>query len=95
MGKDKTVKYWDADKFEPLLQLDGHHGQVWCLAVSSGGEFLVTGGADRSLRRWERTEARADPFFCHGPPPQPGASARASAHQPPASSLGEHLRSRA
>lgn len=34
--------------------------QVWCLAVSSHGEFVVTGSHDRSLRRWERTE---EPFF--------------------------------
>lgn len=34
--------------------------QVWCLAVSSGGGFVITGSHDRSLRRWERTE---EPFF--------------------------------
>lgn len=27
-GKDKVLKYWDADKFEQLLTLDGHHGEV-------------------------------------------------------------------
>ena len=31
-GKDKAVKYWDADKFEPLLTLSGHHAAVWCVA---------------------------------------------------------------
>ena len=39
------VKYWDADKFEQLLALEGHHGEVWCLAVSSLGDFLITGEA--------------------------------------------------
>ncbi len=34
--------------------------QVWCLAVSSLGDFVVSGGADRSLRVWQRTE---EPFF--------------------------------
>jgi U3 small nucleolar RNA-associated protein 12 len=34
--------------------------QVWCLAVSSHGDFVVTGSHDRSIRRWERTE---EPFF--------------------------------
>lgn len=34
--------------------------QVWCLAVSAMGDFCVTGGADRSLRVWQRTE---EPFF--------------------------------
>lgn len=59
-GKDGVVKYWDADKFELLLTLEGHHAEVWCLAVSSHGDFLVTGSHDRSIRRWDRTE---EPFF--------------------------------
>ena len=36
------------------------HVQVWCLAVSSMGDFVVTSGADRALRVWQRTE---EPFF--------------------------------
>ena len=34
--------------------------QVWCVAVSAAGDFAVSGGADRSLRVWRRTE---EPFF--------------------------------
>ena len=34
--------------------------QVWCLAVSSLGDCVVSAGADRSLRVWQRTE---EPFF--------------------------------
>ncbi|KAL8459951.1 hypothetical protein ACS0TY_031742 [Phlomoides rotata] len=60
VGKDRLVKYWDADKFELLLTLEGHHSEIWCLAVSSHGDFLVTGYHDRSIRRWDRTE---EPFF--------------------------------
>lgn len=59
-GKDGVVKYWDADKFELLLTLEGHHAEVWCLAVSPHGDYFVTGSHDRSIRRWERTE---EPFF--------------------------------
>lgn len=59
-GKDGVVKYWDADKFELLLTLEGHHAEVWCLAVSPHGDFFVTGSHDRSIRRWDRTE---EPFF--------------------------------
>ena len=54
------MKYWDADKFEHLLTLEGHHSEVWCMALSAHGDFLVTGSHDRSLRRWERTD---EPFF--------------------------------
>ena len=56
VGKDRTVKYWDADKFELLLTLEGHHAEVWCLTISSRGDFIVTGSHDRSIRRWDRTE---------------------------------------
>ncbi|KAE8681925.1 putative phosphatidylinositol-4-phosphate 5-kinase [Hibiscus syriacus] len=59
-GKDRLLKYWDADKFELLLTLEGHHAAVWCLAVSNHGDFVVTGSHDRSIRRWDRTE---EPFF--------------------------------
>ena len=60
VGKDRLVKYWDVDRAEMLLQLPGHHGEVWALAVSAYGDFVVTGSHDRSLRRWERTQ---EPFF--------------------------------
>lgn len=60
VGKDRLVKYWDADKFELLLTLEGHHAEVWCLTISNRGDFLVTGSHDRSIRRWDRTE---EPFF--------------------------------
>ena len=41
VGKDRTVKYWDADKFELLLTLEGHHAEVWCLAISRSEERRV------------------------------------------------------
>ena len=56
VGKDRLVKYWDADKFELLLTLEGHHADVWCLAISNRGDFIVTGSHDRSICRWDRTE---------------------------------------
>ena len=37
-----------------------HLVQAWCLVVSSMGDFVVTSGADRALRVWQRTE---EPFF--------------------------------
>jgi len=38
------------------MKLEGHHGEVWSLAVSSLGDFVVSAGHDRSIRVWERTE---------------------------------------
>lgn len=45
------MKYWDADKFEQLLELPGHQGPVWGLAVSHLGDIIVSCGGDRSIRR--------------------------------------------
>ncbi|KAK3734059.1 hypothetical protein QZH41_015830 [Actinostola sp. cb2023] len=56
VSKDKTLKYWDADKFEQIMMLQGHQEEVWCLAVSANGEFVFTGSHDRSLRLWQRTD---------------------------------------
>ena len=36
VGKDKLLKYWDADRFEQLLSLDGHHGEVTSRLWGSG-----------------------------------------------------------
>ena len=43
-------------QFEQIQVLQGHNGPVWGIAVSSNGSFLVTGGQDRSIRVWERTD---------------------------------------
>uniref|UniRef100_A0A6A7G9N2 WD40 repeat-like protein n=2 Tax=Hirondellea gigas TaxID=1518452 RepID=A0A6A7G9N2_9CRUS len=54
-GKDKILKYWDADKFEQIFVLNGHHAEIWGLCVSSIGDFIVSGSNDKSIRIWERT----------------------------------------
>lgn len=38
------------------MKLEGHHGEVWGLAVAKQGAFVVTGSHDHSLRVWERTD---------------------------------------
>ncbi|CAO1614464.1 unnamed protein product [Sympodiomycopsis kandeliae] len=60
IGKDGMVKYWDGDKFELIQTMEGHHGEVWSLAVGSRGNLVVSSGADRSLRVWEKTD---EPLF--------------------------------
>jgi WD40 repeat protein len=55
-GKDKVVKYWDADKFEQIQTLEGHGAEVWALAVNRAGDVIVTAGGDRSIRVWEQTD---------------------------------------
>ncbi|KJR81648.1 U3 small nucleolar RNA-associated protein 12 [Sporothrix schenckii 1099-18] len=55
-GKDRAVKYWDGDKFEQIQRLDGHFGEIWALAVSHGGRFVVTASHDKSIRVWDETD---------------------------------------
>ena len=40
----------------PLLStMQGHHQEVWCLALSPNGDYVVSASHDKSLRLWERT----------------------------------------
>ena len=55
-SKDHLVKYWDGDKFEQIQKLEGHHGEIWALAVSRTGEFLVSASHDKSIRVWNQTD---------------------------------------
>lgn len=55
-SKDRTIRYWDADKFELIQRLNGHHGEVWAMAVSHTGNFIVSAGHDKSIRVWDETD---------------------------------------
>lgn len=55
-SKDRVIKYWDGDKFEQIQRLHGHHGEVWALAVSHSGNFIVSASHDKSIRVWEETD---------------------------------------
>jgi U3 small nucleolar RNA-associated protein 12 len=60
VGKDRVLKYWDGDKFELIQKLEGHQGEIWALAVSNQGAYVVTGSHDKSIRIWEKTD---EPLF--------------------------------
>ena len=55
-GKDRAIKYWDGDKFEQIQRIDGHHGEIWALAVSHSGNLLVSASHDKSIRTWDETD---------------------------------------
>ena len=55
-SKDRVIKYYDGDKFEQIQKLEGHHGEIWALAVAHSGDFLVSASHDKSLRIWEQTD---------------------------------------
>lgn len=67
-SKDRVIKYWDGDRFAAINTLGGgvasgasHRGEVWALAASPDGTYLVSGGGDRSLRVWRRTDEQVFP----------------------------------
>ena len=59
-SKDRVIKYWDGDKFEHIQKLYGHHGEIWALAISHTGEFIVSASHDKSIRTWVQTD---EPLF--------------------------------
>lgn len=59
-SKDRLLKSWDGDKFEQIQKLDGHHGEIWAMAVSKTGDFVVTASHDKSIRVWQMTD---EPIF--------------------------------
>lgn len=48
-------------KFENIQKLEGHHNEIWALAVSHYGNFVVTGSHDKSIRIWEKLD---EPVRC-------------------------------
>ncbi|GME22299.1 hypothetical protein GTA08_BOTSDO02545 [Neofusicoccum parvum] len=59
-SKDRTIKTWDGDKFEQIQKLEGHHGEIWAMAVSRTGDFVVTASHDKSIRVWNQSD---EPIF--------------------------------
>lgn len=55
-SKDKVIKYYDGDKFEQIQKLNGHHGEIWAMAIARSGEFLVSASHDKSIRVWQQTD---------------------------------------
>jgi U3 small nucleolar RNA-associated protein 12 len=55
-SKDTVIKYYDGDKFEQIQKLDGHHGEIWAMAIAHSGEFLVSASHDKSIRIWQQTD---------------------------------------
>lgn len=55
-SKDRTLKYYDGDKFEQIQKLEGHHGEIWAMAVAHDGQFVITAAHDKSMRTWQQTD---------------------------------------
>ncbi|KAF5317921.1 hypothetical protein D9611_014416 [Ephemerocybe angulata] len=60
VGKDKMLKYWDGDKFEGIQKLEGHHGEIWALALSHFGTSSSLGLTTSRFEWWEKLD---EPLF--------------------------------
>jgi WD40 repeat protein/serine/threonine protein kinase len=52
--RDGTVTFWDLkNSSAPVQMFEGHEGPVQAIAVTSSGEMVASGGADRVIRLWD------------------------------------------
>ena len=54
-GEDDMGYLWDLTTGEMIQALGGHSDSVNCVAFSSDGDFVATGGMDGKTRVWKRT----------------------------------------
>jgi hypothetical protein len=55
---DRHVRVWDVATGRERLALVGPEDGSWCVAWSSDGRLIATGGEDNSVRVWERASGQ-------------------------------------
>lgn len=58
-GNQKKKEEEEASPPECADELPGHKGSTSCVCVSRGGNLVVSGGADRTLKVWSYFEGKA------------------------------------
>jgi hypothetical protein len=67
VSADETARIWDAATGAELLRFSEHTLPVRACAFSPNGEWIVTGGDDRTIHPWQAASGRAlRPFEGHG-----------------------------
>lgn len=67
-SRDGTARVWRLGKDEKWSCIgiaDGHKQGVGAVAISNNGEYIVTGGADRTLKRWNLTSNSCENYELH------------------------------
>ena len=69
-GRDGTVREWvvgggDSNIQKCVSSTEAHAGWVNSLvALGTGGDFFVSGGSDRAVKCWRKTNTSTDPLQC-------------------------------
>ena len=66
-GPDKTVHLWN--RKEPVVNLQGHASEIWCVAFSPDGRTAASGGKEGVLFLWDLAEAKEIRRFEPAPAP--------------------------
>lgn len=53
---DHLIRIYDANTFDLIQELKGHTNSVFTLCYSPNGQYLLSGGRDVQLKRWEVKE---------------------------------------
>ena len=62
---DRTVRLWDLDASRELGRFAGHSKKVNAVAVSPGGNLVLTGGDDAAVRLWDIETRESLATFAH------------------------------
>lgn len=54
-SKDGHIKFWDADTYQLIIDLEESLLEIKALVVSEAGDFILAGGLDEGLRLWKQT----------------------------------------
>jgi len=55
-GFDQKVNIYSADDWVPIQSLSGHTGPVSSVDVSQNGQYIVSGGHDKTIKLWGRED---------------------------------------
>lgn len=56
------LHFWNFADGNPLVELDGHRGEVNGILFAADGTWLVTGSSDHTVRLWGSAVARCQPL---------------------------------
>jgi WD40 repeat protein len=54
-SEDQSIAVYEMANWTRVHTLHGHRDQIWCIALSSDGRWLASGGRDQTIRFWSTT----------------------------------------